>query len=491
MSDVSTDDQPTEPSAVRARPHHKRRVVLVTLASVLSVVLVAGVAFGVYAYRHLGANIATIEDPQEQADRPTAVVQPVEESKAPLNILLIGSDSRSGDNGFVGGIADAGRSDTTMLLHVSADRSRALAVSIPRDSMVDMPACKTTTGGTSSAGLRMFNEAYSLGGASCVRRTVEQLTDIRIDHFVVVDFAGFRDMVGALGGVKVYLPEAVNDAQHGITLPAGCVTLDGEQSLKYVRVRYIGGGSDPERLARQQAFLSSVIQKVTSKGTLTNPVKLYSFLDAATRSLATDRPLNSVSALASLAQDLRSVGLDRIQLMTIPYEAYVPDPNRLQWASAAEDVWTAIREDEPLPGRPSGATNGSVSGRPLTAAPSTINVRVVNGSGSPKAAKAAAAGLTRLGYTVVESTTAPATSDSIVRWSAPRNQSSRTLAAATGLPRQQVDGLGQVIELVVGADYAGVSSVKLSDSSGSSGSAGKPSPKPTFDTRTASTSICR
>ena len=290
MSDPTdpTDASPTPPvEPARPRRSRKRRA-LIAVGVAFAVLLAGTVGFGVYAYNHLSANIATIDDTQDQTDRPTPIQPSVAAALPPLNILLIGSDTRAGDNGFVGGDSGVGLSDTTMLLHIAADRESALAVSIPRDSMVEMPSCKTTNGGTSIAGLRQFNEAYSLGGASCVRRTVEQLTDIRIDHYVVVDFHGFRDMVKALGGVKVYLPEAVNDTVGNITLPAGCVTLNGDQALDYVRLRHIGNGSDPERLARQQAFLSSVLQKVTSKGTLTNPVKLYSFLDAATASLSTD-----------------------------------------------------------------------------------------------------------------------------------------------------------------------------------------------------------
>ena len=403
---------------------------------------------------------------------------------------MIGSDTRSGDNAFIGGPEDAGRSDTTMLLHVSADRSSALAVSIPRDSMVDMPSCKTLTGATSSAGLRQFNEAYTIGGASCVRRTVEQLTDIRIDHFVVVDFSGFRDMVNALNGVKVYLPEAVNDSEHGITLPAGCNTLDGKESLDYVRVRHIGNGSDPERLARQQAFLSSVMQKVTSKGTLTNPAKLYSFLNAATKAMSTDKGLNTVGKLAGLATDMREVGLDQIRFMTIPVEAYPPDPNRLQWAPSADVVWKAIRTDKPLPGtkpKPVAGPAGSPSptAEPLVTAPRSVLVRVLNATGTPGAAKSAAAELTALGYQVVGYDTAPRVSGtSVVRWSVPRDESARTLAAATSTSTRQVEGLGQVVELVVGTDYAGATKVTVT------GPQASPSSPPSFTLRAADAPIC-
>lgn len=490
MSDPTdpTDASPTPP-VEPARPHRsKKRRALIAVGVAFAVLIAGTIGFGVYAYNHLSANIATIDDTQEQGDRPTVITPSQAAALPPLNILLIGSDTRAGDNGFVGGDSGVGLSDTTMLLHISADRESALAVSIPRDSMVQMPSCRTSSGGTSSAGLRQFNEAYSLGGASCVRRTVEQLTDIRIDHYVVIDFHGFVDMVKALGGVKVYLPEPVNDTVGHISLPAGCVTLNGDQALDYVRLRHIGNGTDPERLARQQAFLSSVLQKVTSKGTLTNPVKLYSFLDAATASLSTDKELNSVGKLADLAKDIRGVGLDQIEFMTIPTEAYPADHNRLQWTSQADVVWKAIRNDKPLPGSepdPSTSPTPSPTGKPLVTAPSAISVRVLNATGTPGAAKAAAAELTALGYTVVGYDTAPSVrSTTIVRWSVPRDESARTLAAATGATTREVTGLGQVVELVVGTDYTGAKAVTVK------GSTPTPTPTPSFETRTANTAIC-
>jgi LCP family protein required for cell wall assembly len=494
MSDpTDPTDASTTPPVEGARPHHsRRRRILIALGVAFAVLVVSTAGFAVYAYNHLNANISTIDDTQDQSDRPEGIQASAAAAKTPLNILLIGSDTREGDNGFVGGDSGAGLSDTTMVLHIAADRESALAVSIPRDSMVQMPSCKTSSGGTSAAGLRQFNEAYSIGGASCVRRTVEQLTDIRIDHYVVVDFHGFVGMVKALGGVKVYLPEAVNDTVGHISFPAGCITVNGDQALNYVRLRHTGNGSDPERLARQQAFLSSVLQKVTSKGTLTNPVKLYSFLDAATASLSTDKALNSVAKLADLAQDIRGVGLDQIRFMTIPVEAYPPDHNRLQWTSDADVVWSAIRSDKPLPGSEPEASSSpspspSSTGTPLVTAPSAVNVRVLNATGTAGAAKSAAAELTALGYHVVGYTTAPAVlSTTVVRWSVPRNESARTLATATGATTKQVTGLGQVVELVVGTDYSGATAVVVPTTSHSP----SPTPTPSFETRRADKAIC-
>jgi LCP family protein required for cell wall assembly len=195
----------------------------------------------------------------------------------------------------------------------------------------------------------MFNTAYALGGPACTQRTVEQLTGIRIDHFAVVKFDGFKYMVDALGGVEVCVPEEVNDTVGHIHLPAGTYEANGNQALDYVRVRHaLSNNGDIGRMKRQQAFLASMANKAISAGTLANPVKLYNFLDAATKSLITDPELAHLKKLAGLANQVRDIGLDNIQFLTVPWETYQPDPNRLVWAPEAKRLWRLIKLDEPL-----------------------------------------------------------------------------------------------------------------------------------------------
>jgi LCP family protein required for cell wall assembly len=265
-----------------------------------------------------------------------------------MNIVLIGSDSRQGQRGHFGIVAGA-RSDTTILLHINADRTLAYGISIPRDSMVERPACRTSDGSIDPGGLDMFNAAFSIGGPTCTVKTIESLTHIRINHFVEVNFNGFRDMVNALGGVKVCLPYAVHDDIGHINLPAGTHTFDGFQSLQYVRERHaFSGGSDIGRTYRQQAFLASMASKVISAGTLLNPFRLYHFLDAATKSLTLDTGLDSVAKLTKFAEQVKGIDRQNIQFMTVPTTAYTPDPNRVQWTSAANRIWYRIRHDERL-----------------------------------------------------------------------------------------------------------------------------------------------
>ena len=356
-----------EPRADEARhkdePSRRRKIIkrVVIIVSVLAVLLASGL---VVAYKKLEGNIHDISiNDALGTDRPDTVK--VQGPKEPLNVLVMGSDNRDGTN--IGGDTP-GLSDTAILLHLSADRKRAYGVSIPRDAMVERPDCRTKNGKKTIPGaLTQFNAAYAVGGPACTIKTVEKISNVRIDHFVVINFAGFKEMVNAVNGVKVCVPEEVNDNVGHIHLPAGTYKVNGNQALDYVRVRHgIGAPTgDIGRMKRQQAFIAAMIEKVVSKGTLANPVRLYRFLDAATQSLTTDTGFASLKELASLGSSLKNIGLDNIQFITIPNEPYTEDPNRLQLAPESSQVWRKIRFDKPLgkfgaeavtPGRKPGET---------------------------------------------------------------------------------------------------------------------------------------
>ena len=356
-----------EPRADQARhkdvPSRRRTIIkrVLVVVGVLAVLLASGL---VVAYKKLEGNINDISISESLGtDRPDTVK--VQGPKEPLNVLVMGSDNRDGTN--IGGDTP-GLSDTAILLHLSADRKRAYGVSIPRDAMVERPDCRTKNGRKTIPGaLTQFNAAYAVGGPACTIKTVEKISDVRIDHFVVINFAGFKEMVNAVNGVKVCVPEEVNDDVGHIHLPAGTYKVNGNQALDYVRVRHgIGAPTgDIGRMKRQQAFIAAMIEKVVSKGTLANPVRLYRFLDAATQSLTTDTGFASLKELASLGSSLKNIGLDNIQFITIPNEPYAADPNRLQLAPESSQVWRKIRFDRPLgkfgaeavtPGRKPGET---------------------------------------------------------------------------------------------------------------------------------------
>ncbi len=253
--------------------------------------LVTGVTVAVL-YRHYNHNL-DVEDitPELGNDRPTA--PPVTAQKGPVNILVMGSDNRDAPGDHIDDLTGIGqRSDTTILLHLSGDRRRAYGVSVPRDSIVDRPACLGPDGQQISppATAVMWNDAFNIGGPGCTARQFEQLTGIRIDHYVVVDFASFEGMVDAIGGVEVCIPQPIVDPKHGINIPAGTRRLTGRTALNYVRARYtIGDKSDLGREKRQQAFVASMFRQVLSAHTLADPLAVTGFLNSAT-AVAHPRP---------------------------------------------------------------------------------------------------------------------------------------------------------------------------------------------------------
>jgi LCP family protein required for cell wall assembly len=363
----------------------------------------------VVAYKHFEGNID--KTPFLAGPRPT------EEVKGPINVLVMGSDTREGANGKGIGGDTPGLSDTTILLHLSANRKFAYGVSLPRDAMVERPPCPRKNGrGTDPGGMTQFNAAYAVGGPACTVKTVEHLTGIRINHFVVVDFVGFKSMVNAINGVTVCVPEEVNDTVGHIQLPAGTYKVTGQQALDYVRVRHDLGAptGDIGRMKRQQTFISAMIKKVVSAGTLANPVRLLKFLDAATNSLTTDPGFANLKQLASLGSSLKNIGLDNVKFITVPWEPWPQDTNRVAWKPEAGQLWRLIRRDRQLTGQfdadavtpgsgnaatagasPSGSPGGSPSGSPSgsaspgTQSPSSTPTK----SEAQKKADAEAAGL--------------------------------------------------------------------------------------------------
>jgi LCP family protein required for cell wall assembly len=339
--ELSVEEPPHKGKSPRRRKITQRVVIIV---GVLALVLASAL---VIAYKKLEGNINAISITDKLGgDRPDT--PKVEGPKQPLNVLVLGSDNRDGTN--IGGDTP-GLSDTTILLHLSADRKHAYGVSLPRDAMVDRPECMSKNGKNKiPGGLTQFNAAYAVGGPACTIKTVEHLTNIRIDHFVVINFAGFKEMVNAINGVTVCVPAEVNDDVGHIHLPAGRYKVNGNQALDYVRVRHDIGAptGDIGRMKRQQAFIAAMIEKVVSKGTLANPVRLYKFLDAATQSLTTDTGFAHLKELASLGSSLKNIGLDNIQFITVPNQPWSQDPNRLEWTPDAENLWRKIRFDKPL-----------------------------------------------------------------------------------------------------------------------------------------------
>lgn len=374
MTDIQGDEPPTDGADgarggdrsvvggsgvrhVRTRREHRvlRAVGLVTTATL---------AFGVSgATAVLVKTVGNVEQVDNEAlvapetERPPAPVPDPQDPLAglPVNLVLIGSDDRSGANEAIGGAEEGMRSDTTMLLHISADRSRVELVSVPRDLRIAIPSCTVTGGGTTRASSQAtFNEAFSrgwLGGkdlasaATCTQMTVEQMSGVRTDGFLVVDFVGFQTMVDALDGVPMCIPENMDDKDSNLHLSAGTQTLTGAQALALARARHgLSDGSDTYRMGRQQALLAAMTKSVLSQNILTDLPNLLQFLDAATSSLSISGGVD----LKGLAFSLRSVRPAAVTFLTVPSGPQPGNPNRVVLTAGAADVWARVAADQPV-----------------------------------------------------------------------------------------------------------------------------------------------
>jgi len=337
-------EHPESPSADPRRARRRRVLRVLTLTAVAA--LAATTAAGWWAYRHLDGNIRT-DTATERALASQNGERPAATGGGAENILIMGSDYRPE--------LGSSRSDTVMLLHLSADGSRAQVVSVPRDLMVAVPSCPQPGGGTSRAQYSQFNWSFDLGGAACTIRTFENLTNIRVDHHLVLGFEGFTRIIDSLGGVEVDLSKPERDPNVGLDLPAGHQLLHGTEALAYVRAReYVGDGSDINRISRQQQFLDLLATKVRSNGVLFNPARLFPILDAATSSVTADSGLDSLSKLYDLVERLRAVPEGSLQFLTTPFGPYPPDPERVAVAEpAASNLFAALREDRPYSADPS------------------------------------------------------------------------------------------------------------------------------------------
>ncbi|QTE00359.1 LCP family protein [Streptomyces cyanogenus] len=316
--------------------------------------LVLGAAAAGWTYWHLDRNIRSVDINSALGDdRPARAVVTPSTSAAPLptgslNILVLGSDSRSGkaNQELGGGDSGGARSDTAMVVHLDAGRTRATVVSIPRDTLVTRPSCPLSSGGSSAPAYgAMFNSAYELGGPVCAVKTVESLTGVRMDHYVEIDFSGFAKLVDALGGVDVTTTEDIDDDQSHLRLKAGTHHLDGTQALALARTRHgIGDGSDLGRIGLQQMLVKDLLEQLSGAGLLTDPARLYQVADAVTAGLTTDTGLDSLNELVGLGRSLRGLTADRVRTVTMPVTTAPSDPNRVVAEEPrASRLWASLR----------------------------------------------------------------------------------------------------------------------------------------------------
>lgn len=338
----STSARSTVAGKRRGKPKRSHTILTVLASTVLVLSLVTGLGV-VFTYRHLQGNIEQTNpfDEIDEAKRP----QELGDGKS-KTVLVMGLDTRDGENA-IDGEQGLNGSDTTILVHVSADRSRAYGISIPRDSIVDRPACGANDEHPAKTNAQ-WNEAYSIGGAACTVEQFEAATGVRVDETIEVKFAGFRDMVDAIGGVPMCVPRGITDPKTGQFFPKGEREMDGEEALGWVRLRYIGSGSDLDRIKRQQDFVASLVNKVVSKGMIARPDRVIKFANATTKSLMISEGLADLTEIGSFGLSLNNVGLDQIQFITVPNGPWVENPNRVAWTEDAADMWDRIARDEKL-----------------------------------------------------------------------------------------------------------------------------------------------
>ena len=359
--------------ASRQANTRRNKVLKVTaLATAGTLVVAAGAGF--YVVNHLLGNVQTVSL-NSLKNRPAASKANAE-GQTPLNILVLGSQTRDGQTqaAHVGDSSKDGTdlSDTAFIVHVAADRKWAEVISIPRDLFVSIPSCqdRTTPGQVDAAQSEgQFYDAMGEGGPACAVATVEQMTDIRMDHFLELTFDAFIDLTDAVGGVQICVPQGgINDPDYsGLVLSAGLHTVIGNEALAFVRDRHgLAGGMDTSRIQMQQQFMTALFNKMTSNGTLEDPVTLYKIANAISNNITVDPALDNIGAMAQIAESLGTIGKKYIQYITAPY--VLDSPGEFSYDESGEhsspgpgfaQLWNYMRNDEPLPGSPAAESFGT------------------------------------------------------------------------------------------------------------------------------------
>jgi LCP family protein required for cell wall assembly len=400
-------------------------------------------ALGTYAYEHLFGQVDT-ESLDSLTDRPAAA-RADRFGNVPENILLLGSQTRDGQHGVhLGNSSKLGTdiSDTAMLVHINAERKWATVVSIPRDLIVPRPECRgrlDPTQTVSESSDAMFDLAMNLGGPTCAVATVEQMTGIRVDHFVEITFNAFQALTNAVGGVTVCVPPpGINDPNYsGLVLGPGLHTVSGPESLAFVRDRHgLANGTDLNRIRMQQMFTTSLFNKLASAGTLGDPITLYKIADAVTSNLTVDTGLDSIDAMVGLAGSVQSLKSHYIQFITVPYGFDPGNQNRVIPGPGFDDVWSDLRADTPLPGSNAAAAFGTAPSAPPTSPSPAAAAGAGAGAASP--GTSAAASLSGVPIEVYNSTMVPH-----LALYATENLTAMGLDAQVGPTSKRYSGYGQ------------------------------------------------
>jgi LCP family protein required for cell wall assembly len=475
------------------QPRTGKRHVLRWVAVAAVVIVAAGTLTAYLKYRAIYDSITRVPVPSTAlGHRPPAY------STNSLNILVYGTDNRSGLTPHQQYILRTGHdksnnTDTIMVVHISPGRHRVTAMSIPRDTMVPMYQCASGPGYSGQQGnlnaAVQINSLVQIGGPTCLWKTIEQQTGIRIDHFIGIGMLGFVKVVNDLGGVNVCVPFNVNDPVSGLNLPSGRHHINGVQALAFWRTREaIGTGSDLQRIQRDQFMSAQVVKGVLSSGLLSNPIRLVSVITDAAASMTTDSGM-TVSDLVQIGESFRNLSGKNVQFTTVPNVPWTQNPNRIQFEQPqASQVFSAIAHDRTVPkisGRaPSSGAPSSGGAQVLTTtSPSKVKVKVLNGSGVSRVASEAAAGLTSRGFHVTGTGDAKsfAYTTSVIEYS-----SAADMAAVNTLKKEltnvtdlQVASLAPgTVDLIVGSDFTGLTPQSPVTPRASAAATIQPSPTP-------------
>ncbi|MFJ2580024.1 LCP family protein [Kitasatospora aureofaciens] len=521
------DAPPTGSGRAAARNSRKpkknvKKIVAWSAAGVL--VLIAGAGGAIYF--KLNSNIKSFDADAIATDRPPEAQADADGNK-PVNVLLIGSDSRGGNNSDLGGGEDGGaRSDTTILLHVYADHKHAVGISIPRNAIVQIPPCKLPNGKWTKGGSDLFNAAFSVGGSdagnpACSQNTIEKVTGIRVDHTIVVDFNGFSSMTKAVGGVDVCLPKPIYEGdinpnlhkKGDLVLPQGKQTVDGQKALDYVRLRHgIGDGSDIGRMKRQQAFMSSLATKIKKEGL--SPTNLLPLADAATKSLTVDPGLSSADKLLSFGLSLKNIDMHDLKFVTAPWRYRTQDANIDLVQPDVQKLWDTLKADRTLDGQNATGQQGDAPASPAAANPSqpaapssapapagdtaneAIKVAVYNGTLSNGLAGKATDQLKAAKFTATTAGQAASTKYRTTMIEYGSGQKANAEKVAAMFPGATVEaGTSSGVTVIVGKDFAAANGGAAGTPTGAAGATTPATPAPlpttvTNDARSADDDIC-
>jgi LCP family protein required for cell wall assembly len=310
-----------------------------------AVLAIGGITF-LNLTKTLSDNTLQLTDANGNAIKPTDL-------KGAINVLLVGSDTRAGQAKVFGNDKSV-LADVIILLHISADRKNAVALSFPRDLMVPWPACPSTSGGPGylPQSMGQINATIANGGAGCTLLTVEKLTGVTIPYLAMINFKGVIEMSNAIGGVEVCVAKDIHDTYTFLDLKKGKHVLQGLEALQFLRTRHgVGDGSDLSRISNQQVFLTSLIRKVRSDGVLTNPVKLYSLANAAVRNMTLSSSLADLGTMVAIGGALKNIPLEKITFLQVPSRGGLPAPYSgrvMPVYEKANVLFEKLAKDEPL-----------------------------------------------------------------------------------------------------------------------------------------------